>query len=200
MYFLKLIFLGIAFSTLIVKCFTAAAPIDRKLEKFLNSFKLPKQDKNCGVSNTEPNINDLRIIDGVNAISNSWPWIVSLQYYDKDLKEFRHGCGGSIIYSKYILTAAHCVTDVTNFTLKTTLIVAGVTNLKKATNSNKYQVEKIYFNSNFNASDELSPNDIAIFKLKRPIKFTSNIRPICLPNSVNDYKKVIGKTLVLVGW
>lgn len=43
-----------------------------------------------------------RIVGGVEAIRNSWPWIVSLQSGGS------HFCGGSIINAEWIATAAHC--------------------------------------------------------------------------------------------
>lgn len=44
-----------------------------------------------------------RIIGGVEATLGRWPWQVSLYYSN------RHTCGGSIITSQWIVTAAHCV-------------------------------------------------------------------------------------------
>ena len=44
-----------------------------------------------------------RIIGGVEATLGRWPWQVSLYYSN------RHTCGGSIITSHWIITAAHCV-------------------------------------------------------------------------------------------
>lgn len=44
-----------------------------------------------------------RIIGGVEASLGRWPWQVSLYYSN------RHTCGGSIINSQWVVTAAHCV-------------------------------------------------------------------------------------------
>ncbi len=44
-----------------------------------------------------------RIIGGVEATLGRWPWQVSLYYSN------RHTCGGSIITSQWVVTAAHCV-------------------------------------------------------------------------------------------
>lgn len=44
-----------------------------------------------------------RIIGGVEATLGRWPWQVSLYYSN------RHTCGGSIINSQWVVTAAHCV-------------------------------------------------------------------------------------------
>ncbi len=56
---------------------------------------LPKQTS-CGVQSTSPNIqgNTLnRIIGGNYAVTNSWPWIVSLREYMNG-KVSTHLCGG----------------------------------------------------------------------------------------------------------
>lgn len=45
----------------------------------------------------------MRIVGGQNTIPNSWPWQVSLQVSG------RHECGGSLIDSIHVLTAAHCL-------------------------------------------------------------------------------------------
>ncbi|KAF7658844.1 hypothetical protein LDENG_00006750 [Lucifuga dentata] len=43
-----------------------------------------------------------RVMGGLQAENGAWPWMVSLQRYEY------HLCGGSIISSYWILTAAHC--------------------------------------------------------------------------------------------
>ena len=195
MHLLEVIFIEVCFSGFIERCFSIGAQLDPKLKNVPNSFLLPQQNINCGISYVKPNLADTRIINGVNAVQNSWPWVVSIQYYDSYSKSFYSGCDGSILYENYILTAAHCV-NTPDVTPKTIMIVVGVTDLSKATSLNNYQVDKIYFYSNYKGNS----NDIALLKLKRPIKFSTNIRPICLPNSENDSSKVIGKTLILIGW
>merc|ERR1712002_395808 len=44
-----------------------------------------------------------RIVNGVNANPNSWPWIVHLSFEDNEWI-----CGGTIINREWVLTAAHC--------------------------------------------------------------------------------------------
>uniref|UniRef100_A0A665TJX3 Peptidase S1 domain-containing protein n=1 Tax=Echeneis naucrates TaxID=173247 RepID=A0A665TJX3_ECHNA len=46
-----------------------------------------------------------RIIGGVEAALGRWPWQVSLYYSN------RHTCGGSIITSQWVVTAAHSQTN-----------------------------------------------------------------------------------------
>merc|ERR1711892_1396008 len=62
----------------------------------------PKIDQTCtcGISS------DLmqRIVGGIVSEKNRWPWMVTL-----DDRDGNHYCGGSIISSRFILTAAHCI-------------------------------------------------------------------------------------------
>ena len=43
------------------------------------------------------------IVQGENAIPGAWPWQVALLYGGQ------YFCGGSLISSQFVLTAAHCV-------------------------------------------------------------------------------------------
>lgn len=52
----------------------------------------------CGVSNQE-----IRIVGGRPTGVNRYPWVAKLMY------ENHFHCGGSLINSDYVLTAAHCV-------------------------------------------------------------------------------------------
>lgn len=58
----------------------------------------------CGIQQA-----DDKIIGGQEATIDEHPWMVLLEYViDGALKTM---CGGSLISSRYVLTAAHCVTE-----------------------------------------------------------------------------------------
>ena len=44
-----------------------------------------------------------RVVNGNETPPHSWPWHVSIRY-----KEYEYICGGSLITSEWVLTAAHC--------------------------------------------------------------------------------------------
>ncbi|KAG5281171.1 hypothetical protein AALO_G00068190 [Alosa alosa] len=59
----------------------------------------------CGTPATEPLMT--RVVNGVDAIPNSWPWQISLQYQRNG--QWGHTCGGSLIATNWVMTAAHCI-------------------------------------------------------------------------------------------
>lgn len=44
-----------------------------------------------------------RIVGGEDAVKGAWPWIATLRWLGRTL------CGGTLIDSQWIVTAAHCV-------------------------------------------------------------------------------------------
>lgn len=50
-----------------------------------------------------------KIVGGENAVEHEAPFMVSLQVDREGNGNFRHTCGGSIITTRWILSAAHCV-------------------------------------------------------------------------------------------
>ena len=63
-----------------------------------------QSDARCG-GNIFQQVDQGRIVNGVEAKPNTWPWLVLMQSDESK-------CGGTIISEQYILTAAHCCTDV----------------------------------------------------------------------------------------
>ena len=81
-------------------------------------------------------------------------------------------CGGTILDEKTILSAAHCFYDKTGqdrYIYKIEVEVGFFVHFNK-TNPEKLEVRKYYTHPNYNPliSQE---NDIAILKLKKPLKF-----------------------------
>lgn len=109
-----------------------------------------------------------RILGGEIADEHGFPWIASIRILGY------HKCGGSILNSYWILTAAHCLI---NHEPETITIVIGTNNL--IIGGHAYRADSIH--THFNYSKELRFNDIGLVKVDKKINFTSVIKPIKLP-------------------
>ena len=52
----------------------------------------------------------LQIVGGSHSQPTSWPWQVSIQYLGSDYLWY-HFCGGSLVDTHWVVTAAHCVSQ-----------------------------------------------------------------------------------------
>lgn len=99
-----------------------------------------------------------------------------------------HFCAGTILNSRWILTAAHCFTFIK--TLDEFIVQYNSTYLE----SNKSQFSsalRVIKHEGYNPT--ITIHDIALIKLKEPI----DVQVIQLPYKINSYENV---TATLLGW
>lgn len=145
----------------------------------------PPSSGSCGVQVFKPDESDLRIVGGIFARDHSWPWMAAFK------ENGYFFCGGTLINDQWILTAAHCLSDLTNLaSLKVTL---GENNVNTAPNG--LGAAKWIIHEQYDAYNTV--NDIALVKLANKVTFTSNISPVCLPNGRSP---VIGTIGMVTGW
>jgi len=169
----------------------------------------------CGkqADNHQPDINDMtRIINGHEAVPNSWPWLAS---YQVDMGNGMGAmCGANIIRvsdsveeSDILLTAAHCVTKEETqgshpeaWPAEQLSIIAGLhRRQQRAQGLQAKQVTEVRFHPEFIFTPRTGANnDLAIIKLDSPLKFSDTVRPICLP--AKGEALPVGKTCVAAGW
>merc|ERR1712002_852910 len=131
------------------------------------------------------------VVGGQWAEPGSLPWQISL--HDK----YGFFCGGTIIDSRWILTAAHCVYGTSTRGL---FITAGENDfLNNEGTEQRIGVEKVFMHKNYN--DLTTVNDITLLKLKSDLDFNKYVQPACLPQLANeDRDYASGNEAIISGW
>ncbi|XP_069596442.1 chymotrypsinogen A-like [Ranitomeya imitator] len=141
----------------------------------------------CGVPAINPVVSGYaRIVNGEEAVSGSWPWQVSLQD-----RTGWHFCGGSLLNSDWVVTAAHCGV------ISTDRIVVGEHDRSSSAEAiQTLAVGKVFTHPNWN-SNTIS-NDISLIKLASSAVLGSRVSPVCLANPGEVYDD--GRLCVTSGW
>jgi secreted trypsin-like serine protease len=158
------------------------------------------------------------ISGGRKAKLGEFPFMVLIGYKgENDAIQYR--CGGSLINKWYVLTAAHCVDNITE-------VVLGELNVKTDPDCKKNDRTKcaprkitrkitskdqIILHENYISGIDILKNDIALIKLNEPVTLydedatNSYVMPICLPWSDDNFIKtnwanVESKNATVAGW
>lgn len=144
----------------------------------------------CGLAQAGP-VDLNRIVNGTDARIEDYPFIISLRGASGG-----HSCGGSILNSLWILTAAHCV-DYTTPLAQT--IQAGRSDISRDVDDSIYEIEDVVIHPGYNPSDSYI-DDIALLKLRRPLVFSERVKPIRLPKRFTEIAASESNMVTLVGW
>ncbi|CAK6972063.1 chymotrypsin-like elastase family member 1 [Scomber scombrus] len=107
-----------------------------------------------------------RVVGGWDARPNFWKSQASLQYNSYNDGYFYHICGGSLIGSFHIMTAAHCILSTDPGLYR---VVVGEHNLYEYEGSEQFlRVEEIIVHPGWNG-DLANGNDIAIMRLAESV-------------------------------
>ena len=167
------------------------------------SFVCDKNLVSCGCGPVSVGIN-ARIVNGENAIQNSWPMIASLRY---DAAMSHHICGGTILNEYHVLTAAHCVNpSATGITFKNMSVAFGLFQLSQ-TNGIIRKINQVFIHPLWNSNPRYIVNDIAILRLNQSLNLdrNSSLTRTCLPVRLNNSEDMImyppnNTDLVVIGW
>ncbi|XP_011629948.1 CLIP domain-containing serine protease 2-like [Pogonomyrmex barbatus] len=163
------------------------------------SWSLLKQGS-CGNSNSD------RIIGGKNASLGAYPWIARIGYNRLGDDELSYRCGGSLINKRYIVTAAHCVTDLPeNFKVggirlgeHNTLTDPDCEQGYCAESVQDFLPESIIVHKDYN--NPRYKNDIAMIRLNKPVLYNEHVRPICMMSGELLKKNFVGEIAEVAGW
>ncbi|XP_053795429.1 acrosin-like isoform X1 [Vidua chalybeata] len=116
-----------------------------------------------------------RIVGGTGALPGTWPWMVSIQH--PWIPGLKHLCGGSLISTQWVLTAAHCFDEVTEISLL--YVVIGATQLTQSGHGAQvHHVKQVLMHRYYNPDD--MSYDIALMELDHPVQCSPYIQLACV--------------------
>ncbi|KAJ8664636.1 hypothetical protein QAD02_006298 [Eretmocerus hayati] len=132
-----------------------------------------------------------RVANGFPTDRYQFPYIVSIQG-----GQGSHGCAGSIISEKFVLTAGHCASR----PRASSMVVMVGEPFQYDYPNQYYPVEDVFRHESYGLPDDLADaiNDISLIKLKEPIKFSRIAQKVKLIR--RDQYVVIGANAVALGW
>ncbi|CAK1541255.1 unnamed protein product [Leptosia nina] len=90
-------------------------------------------------------------------------------------------CGAAIISERYLITAAHCFEEHSARQRVRQAYVGGET----TQNSQIVHIESITLHPEYFKLDGIPFNDVAIIRLRRPLRFSDKVQPVKLPTRMN---------------
>ena len=113
-----------------------------------------------------------KIVGGEVARSQTWGWAVSIRRRATN----SHFCGGSIISTQHVLTAAHCVVGTTSALIRVYVGSVTLSNPNQARDVSAIRTHPGYNSDTF-------VNDIAILKVSPPFDLSqTGVDLVCLPD------------------
>nr|XP_017101584.2 serine protease persephone-like [Drosophila bipectinata] len=133
----------------------------------------------------------IHIVGGVPVEPGIYPHMAAIAY--SSFGTFDYRCGGSLISSRFVLTAAHCVNTEANTPAYVRL---GSVNIENPDRNNRdISVKSVTVHPNYVGGKY---DDIAVIELSQDVEETNNIRPACLYTDPRD--PPLDSRLFVAGW
>ncbi|XP_006146478.1 brain-specific serine protease 4 isoform X2 [Tupaia chinensis] len=116
-----------------------------------------------------------RIVGGQDSTDAEWPWVVSIQ------KNGTHHCAGSLLTSRWVVTAAHCFKGLNKPSQFSVLLGAWQLG-NPGPRAQKVGIAWAHAHPVYSWK-EGAPADIALVRLEHPVQFSERVLPICLPDA-----------------
>ncbi|KAI4900772.1 hypothetical protein NFI96_017568, partial [Prochilodus magdalenae] len=132
-----------------------------------------------------------RVVGGHFAVEGAWPWQVSIQWM------YRHVCGGSILDSYWIVSAAHCFNKSRDYS--SLQVVAGLhSRLKRWGTVQVRPVERVIKHEDYDKTS--FENDVALLRLHYPLFLTPHVQPVCMLKNEMEERDLNFSYCFISGW
>ncbi|XP_016940714.3 serine protease filzig isoform X1 [Drosophila suzukii] len=145
----------------------------------------------CGV---RPHVKSGRIVGGKGSTFGAFPWQVLVRESTWLGLFTKNKCGGVLITSRYVITAAHCQPGflASLVAVMGEFDISGDLESKRSVTKN---VKRVIVHRQYDPAT--FENDLALLELDTPVQFDTHIVPICMPNDVADFT---GRMATVTGW
>uniref|UniRef100_A0A3B1IGC3 Peptidase S1 domain-containing protein n=1 Tax=Astyanax mexicanus TaxID=7994 RepID=A0A3B1IGC3_ASTMX len=141
---------------------------------------------NCGLRHFTT-----RVVGGADAVEGEWPWQASLQVSG------RHICGGALIASQWVVSAAHCFYDDRLYSPSVWTVYLGKLRLRGTSQTEEaLRLSHIHIHQYYD--DENHDYDLALLRLDRPVSAGTLAQPACLPSHTHQLEP--GLLCWVTGW
>ena len=150
--------------------------------KIRKIFAKKNTQKNCICGKTDHHTD--YIIGGYLANEDRYPWMVRLLITRANGETI--GCGGTIITSRHVLTAAHCTLNHTSILVEK--------------RGEVFQIKNVLNNPRYDHKRYTYVNDISLLTLQEKLKFNSTFTPVCLESLRDGKDKYRSRQVMTMGW
>ncbi|XP_032522648.2 proclotting enzyme [Danaus plexippus] len=164
---------------------------------FLGNYSNIVDVNDCGQREDEGG----RIVGGTESKPGAWPWMAAIYLHGNKRKEF--WCGGTLVGSRHVLTAAHCTRDSKQrpFPPRQFSVRLGDVDLSRTDEPSRPLTARV---TAVRAHEQFSRvgyyNDIAVLVLAENVPKSKYVIPICLPKGEAGRQQFDGMVGTVVGW
>ena len=142
------------------------------------------------------------IVGGSEVTQYSIPWQVQLAY-DGPRRRQIHFCGGTLISSNHVLTAAHCLQKrLTGIDPDRFYVMVGEHNITtNSSDGTRHEICEHVQHPNYTHFEGVNEfNDFAILHLREAVELGTRAFPACLPTPILGGDALAGETMTVSGW
>ncbi|XP_052000265.1 tryptase-like [Xyrauchen texanus] len=132
----------------------------------------------------------MRIVGGTEAVKDQWGWQTSLHWQGK------HVCGGAIVTSRWVITAAHCFVQNNMMTEYQWVVVIDTISLSDLTQGKRYNILQILPHPLY--SEVTNDYDLCLLQTQSEMEMGAGVRPVCLPRLTESF--LPGSSCWVTGW